>query len=117
MKRDLTRLPKPHDLKKYLKGFDFFERHVHGQWEGDLYAETHATRFYETLKFLPELEPGARVLELGAVPYYFTILVERFADVRPDVVSFFEVEKCGPATHTVENVEFGERYEFPYRPL
>lgn len=120
MKSDQNRrgeLPGPEELKRYLKGFDFFERHVHGQWEGDLYAETHATRFYETLRFLPELAADARVLELGAVPYYFTILMERFLGVRPEVLSFFEVEKCGAATHTVENAACGERYEFPYRPL
>ena len=117
MKRDLKPLPEPEELKRYLKGFDFFERHVQGQWEGDLYAETHATRFYETLRFLPELPAGARVLELGAVPYYLTILMERFAGVRPDTLSFFEVEKCESATHAVENVERGERYEYAYRPL
>ena len=112
----LPALPGPDELKKYLKGLDFFERHVQGQWEGDLYADTHARRFYETLKFLPELPVGARVLELGAVPYYFTILMERFAGLRPETLSFFEVEKSESATHVVANGN-GERYEFPYRPL
>ena len=109
-------LPPPDQLKSYLKGFDFFETHVQGQWEGDLYAETHATRFYETLRFLPKLAAHARVLELGAIPYYFTILMERFAGVRPETLSFFEFEKSESATHVVKNDE-GERYEFAYRPL
>ena len=107
----------PAELKKYLKGFDFFERHVHGQWEGDLYAETHSRRFYETLRFLPELPSNARVLELGALPYYFTILMENFAGVRPDTLSFFEFEQSESATHAVQNVERGERYEFDYRAV
>jgi SAM-dependent methyltransferase len=107
----------PQDLKRYLIGFDFFERHVHGQWEGDLYAETHSRRFYETLRFLPELPSNARVLELGALPYYFTILMERFAGVRPDTLSFFEFEESESTTHTVENAERGERYEFDYRAV
>ena len=107
----------PDELKIYLKGFDFFERHVQGQWEGDLYAETHSRRFYETLRFLPELPSNARVLELGALPYYFTILMEKFAGVRPDTLSFFEFEQSEAATHTVQNVERGERYDFDYRAV
>lgn len=120
MKNDLKRssgLPRTEEIRKYLKGFDFFERHVQGQWEGDLYVETHAKRFSETLKFLPELSPGARVLELGALPYYFTILLTRFLKIRPDTLSFFEFEKCESATHVVENTDCGERYEFDYQPL
>lgn len=120
MNRELKRLPempRPDELKRYLKGFDFFERHVQGQWEGDLYVETHATRFYETLRFLPDLPANARILELGAIPYYFTILLTRFLNVHPDTLSFFEFEKCDSVTHVVENPERGERYEFSYRPL
>ncbi|HEU4768085.1 MAG TPA: class I SAM-dependent methyltransferase [Pyrinomonadaceae bacterium] len=110
-------MPQPEELKRYLKGFDFFERHVQGQWEGDLYVETHATRFYETLRFLPELPPNARILELGAIPYYFTILLTRHLGVHPDTLSFFEFERSDLATHVVENPEYGERYEFSYQPL
>lgn len=120
MKTDLKRLsplPRTEEIRRYLKGFDFFERHVQGQWEGDLYVETHAQRFYETLRFLPDLASGARVLELGALPYYFTILLTRFRGIVPDTLSFFEFEKSDSATHTVENAACGERYEFAYRPL
>ena len=120
MKSDLNQwpeMPQPEELKRYLKGFDFFERHVQGQWEGDLYVETHATRFYETLRFLPELPPNARILELGAIPYYFTILLTRHLGVHPDTLSFFEFERCDLATHLVENPDSGERFEFVYQPL
>ncbi|HEX7773867.1 MAG TPA: methyltransferase domain-containing protein, partial [Pyrinomonadaceae bacterium] len=113
----LRDLPGPEDLKHYLKSFDFFERHVHGQWEGDLYAETHSRRFYETLRFLPKLPVNARVLELGALPYYFTILLERFAGIRPDTLSFFEFEESESAKHTVRSADTGERYEFDYRAV
>lgn len=115
--RQWPEMPQPEDLKRYLKGFDFFERHVQGQWEGNLYVETHATRFYETLRFLPNLLPNARILELGAIPYYFTILLARFRGVHADTLSFFEFEKCDSATHIVENAAAGERYEFHYQPL
>src|ERR1041384_1080955 len=107
----------PDNLRKYLITLDFFERHVHGQWEGKLYAETHARRFYETLRFLPELPPNARVLELGAVPYYFTILMQRFTEILPDTLSFFEFEESQATKHTVRNMDTGERYEFDYRAV
>ncbi|HKR22179.1 MAG TPA: methyltransferase domain-containing protein, partial [Pyrinomonadaceae bacterium] len=115
--RQWPEMPQPEELKRYLKGFDFFERHVQGQWEGDLYVETHATRFYETLKFLPNLPPNARILELGAIPYYFTIMLARFCGVHADTLSFFEFEKCDSTIHVVGNAESGERYAFNYRPL
>ena len=107
----------PDNLRKYLITLDFFERHVHGQWEGKLYAETHARRFYETLRFLPDLPPDARVLELGAVPYYFTILMQRFTEILPDTLSFFEFEESEATKHTVWNMDTGERYEFDYRAV
>lgn len=107
----------PDGLEQYLKDFDFFERHVHGQWEGNLYAKTHSRRFYETLRFLPQLTPNARVLELGALPYYFTILMQRFTGILPDTLSFFEFEESAATKHTVQNVNTGERYEFNYQAV
>src|SRR5689334_13519303 len=107
----------PDELRKYLITLDFFERHVHGQWEGKLYAETHTRRFYETLRFLPDLSPNARVLELGALPYYFTILMQRFIGILPDTLSFFEFEESETTKHPVQNVNTGEQYEFEYRAV
>ena len=110
-------LPTLAETKHYLRGFDFFERYVQGQWEGDLYVETHARRFLETLRLLPALRPAARVLELGAVPYYMTVLVKRFLGLEVDPISFFEVEEEAQAVHTVSNRERGEEYSFEYRAL
>jgi SAM-dependent methyltransferase len=98
----------------YLKGFNFFERYVHGQWEGDLYTQTHSRRFYETLRLLPDLPAGARVLEVGALPYYLTILLKKFRGLNVETLSLFEFEESETTTHTVENVEFGEVYDFQY---
>jgi SAM-dependent methyltransferase len=111
------KLPQLQELKDYLKDFDFFERYVRGQWEGDLYVETHARRFLETLRFMPALPKDARVLELGAVPYYMTILLMRYKGLRVDPVSFYEVEQQDAATHTVENAKHGQRFDFDYRAV
>jgi SAM-dependent methyltransferase len=110
-------LPKPRAIARYLKGFDFFERYVQGQWEGNLYVETHSRRFYETLRLLPDLTPDARVLEVGAIPYYLTILLKKFAGLNVDPLSFFEFETAQQTTHHLENVENQDRYDFDYAPL
>lgn len=110
-------LPNATTIEHYLKGFNFFEKYVQGQWEGNLYVETHARRFYETLRLLPDLKPDARVLELGAIPYYLTILLQKFAGLSVDPVSFFEFETAERTTHRVENVANQERYDFDYAPL
>jgi SAM-dependent methyltransferase len=110
-------LPNSLEIKRYLKGFDFFEKYVQGQWEGSLYVETHARRFYETLRLLPDLKPDARILELGAIPYYLTILLRKFAGLDVDPLSFFEFETAERTTHRVENADTGERYDFEYAPV
>lgn len=113
-----TRAPRPvpevEEVRDYLKSFDFFERHVGNRWEGDFYADVHARRFVETLKFLPPLPAGARVLELGAVPYYMTCLLARHFGVAVEPLSFYEVEEKTEARHVVESEKYGERYEFEY---
>lgn len=117
MTGDHQNLPQLSEVKDYLKDFDFFERYVQGQWEGDLYVETHARRFLETLRFMPKLPEGARVLELGAVPYYMTVLLMRFCRLKVDPVSFYEVEHRDAATHTIENVKYKERFDFEYQAV
>jgi SAM-dependent methyltransferase len=110
-------LPNALAIEQYLKGFDFFEKYVQGQWEGNLYVETHSRRFYETLRLLPDLSTGARVLELGAIPYYLTILLRKFAGLNVDPLSFYEFETAERTTHRLENDQSQESYEFDYAPL
>ena len=110
-------LPNVRTIGRYLKGFNFFEKYVQGQWEGNLYVETHSRRFYETLRLLPDLKPQARVLELGAVPYYLTILLRKYVGFDVDPLSFFEFETSERTTHRLENAETQELYDFDYAPL
>ena len=110
-------LPGVEEIRDYLKSFDFFERHVGNRWEGDFYADAHARRFRETLRFLPALRAGARALELGAVPYYMTCLLTRFAGLCVEPLSFYEVEPEPATRHATESEKYGERYEFEYRAV
>lgn len=109
--------PEAEEVRDYLKSFDFFERHVGNRWEGDFYADVHARRFVETLKFIPDLPADARVLELGAVPYYMTCLLARHYGVEVEPLSFYEVEEQESTRHVVESARYGERYEFEYRAV
>lgn len=110
-------LPNAQAIEQYLNGFDFFEKYVQGQWEGNLYVETHSRRFDQTLRLMPHLKTGARVLELGAVPYYLTILLRKFAGLNVDTLSFFEFETAERITHILEHAETHERFEFNYVPI
>jgi SAM-dependent methyltransferase len=111
------KLPQVAKIKRYLKDFDFFDRYVHGQDEGDLYVETHATRFYETLSLLKDLPGITNVLELGAVPYYLTILMIRYLGLGVEPVSFFEFEQAEATQHEVGNRSTGEVFSFAYEAL
>jgi len=108
---------KPEEIERFLLGFDFFERYVHGRAEGEEYVRTHARRFYETLRLTPGLNATARVLELGAIQYYFTILIKKYLRMEVDVVSFYEFEKSDHAVHTVSNPHWQEQYQFQYNAV
>lgn len=110
-------LPTLDEMAAYLKSFDFFERYAAGQREGDFYVEAHARRFAQTLALLPPLPTRARVLELGAVPYYMTILLKRFYNFDVEPLSFYEPETSSATEHIVESATYSERFEFDYRAV
>jgi SAM-dependent methyltransferase len=109
------RLPSLDEIRALIRPLDFFERYVNGPEEGEVYADTHASRFRETLALLPgDLGPSPRVLELGAVPYAMTALLIEYAGARVDPISFYEVEYAHAAEHVVTNRVTGQRFVFPF---
>ena len=110
-------LPSVEEIRAYLRPFDFFARYVNGPNEGEVYVDAHALRFRETLALLEDLPGGARVLELGAVPYYMTILMTRYLGARVDPMSFYEVEGAQTAVHEVRSAASGERHAFAHVPV
>jgi SAM-dependent methyltransferase len=110
-----TALPTLDDIRRLLGPLDFFERYVNGQHEGDAYLALHVPRFRETLAFLPDDLPASpRVLELGAVPYYMSVLLQTHLSARLDPVSFYEVEHAHAAEHVVSNPATGAQWRFPF---
>jgi SAM-dependent methyltransferase len=66
-------------LREYLRDTDIFGP---AGTEADDYLADGFERFRITMALLPDLQPGARVLELGANPYFITrLLLRRGLDV------------------------------------
>ncbi len=85
--------------------------------ELNAYLKGSFERFMVTTEYLPSM-PG-RVLELGATPYFTTMLMRR---LRPgydlELANFFGEDTADPnAIHeaVVENAKYGERVTLPYR--
>ena len=75
-------------------------------------------RFIHTLEFVP-LPPGQRILELGANPYFFHLLLRRlFPQARIEGANFFDhnifSDRLGSATHRTGSRRFGEEWVFSY---
>lgn len=93
----------------------------------DNYLADALDRFRITMALLPDLGPDARVLELGAAPYFLTRLLHR-RGIRPTLVNYWgddaDESSRGPAVlrsprrGTVDTVAFDyfnvERDRFPY---
>ena len=110
-------VPAVEEIQSYLSRFNFFDRYVNGPHEGEVYVATHARRFQETLRALPDLPRQPRVLELGAVPYSMTILLRRYLGAAVDTVSFYEVASADALRHVLDSPDGSERYEFDYRSI
>jgi SAM-dependent methyltransferase len=75
-------------------------------------------RFLHTLQFVP-LPAGSRILELGANPYFFHILLRRcFPSSKVEGANFFDHNifsgEIGSATHHLRSRTFGEEWTFTY---
>lgn len=75
-------------------------------------------RFLHTLDFVP-VPPGRRILEIGANPYFFHLLLLRlFPDSTVEGANFFDhnIFSCeiGSATHRVRSRPFAEEWTFTY---
>lgn len=102
------------EIKDYLLNFDFFERYVGNRQEGEDYVTIHLRRFLYTLDFISSLSKNLKVLELGAIPYYMTILMKKYLgyDVVPS--SCFEILASPGEKHVLTNEKYKEKYEFEY---
>ena len=117
-------LPLPESDKDYLRAFDVFpdaraaEHYLYCSW----------ARTQEVLRWLAELQARGmrRLLELGANPYYLTLLLNKYLSFHLELANFFgddvegdrgvqEVCSTTGEKHTFEYAHFNiETNRFPY---
>jgi len=111
------RLPSREEAARYLLSFDLF-RQIGRPEEGEEYVRQHLERLIRTLEFLPELGEGAEVLELGASPYFMTVLLKKHFRWSVTPANYFEDygAPAGPeAESRISSEAFGETHTFRYK--
>jgi len=98
-------------LREYLADTDIFGA---AEAEARGYLFDALDRFRITMALLPPgLAPGARVLELGANPYFLTrLLIKRGYKVT--CANYFGEDYAGPNVQVVSGQRTGERHEFEF---
>lgn len=83
-------VPSIKEIQRYLFGFGQEGRE---KWreENDRYLGAHAHRFHETLKALPQGNRGEKLLELGATPYFMTLLLKHYSEYTIFLANEFRV--------------------------
>ena len=102
----------PADEKNYLRNFSAI---FHSPGEADQYIYDSWERIQMVLRWLQRLQrEGVRtILELGANPYFLTLLIKRHFDFELHLANFFgNSAENGYRTHAVEGA--GEKHEFQY---
>ena len=110
-------LPSREKILDYLLSFDLFEQ-IGRTDEGRTYATAHLDRLIKTVELLPHLNGDVRVLELGASPYFMSILIQKYLGYGVTPANFFGDYGQTPdaeANVTVSSTSFGERYNFHYK--
>jgi SAM-dependent methyltransferase len=93
-------------VSDYLRSFDLFKGN---EWEGGVYVDEGLGRFMITTQMLPPApRPGARLLELGANPYFITLLLKRFHRYELVLANYFGSDTM---PRSGEQVVRSERYD------
>jgi SAM-dependent methyltransferase len=106
-------LDNPEAIKDYLQSFDLFKEAA--QQEGVSYLNDAFQRLMTTLSLVPKPSEGTRpcLLELGANPYFMTLLLKRFRpEYELNLANYF-----GPGLACLEHVQTitSEKYQEQHR--
>jgi SAM-dependent methyltransferase len=84
------------------------------------YVNDALARFFHTLDLL-QVAPNQRVMEIGANPYLFTLLLRRFYDFELTLTNFFSHSvydsETGAGNQSLESKVFDERHSFDFVTL
>lgn len=97
-------------LLDYLSGFSLGDSNKD---ELDGYLKQDFKRFVYTLNLLPQAPKDASLLEIGANPYFTSILLKKFTDYRLFFTNYFGEEATG-SRQVQKNSVAGDTFEFEY---
>lgn len=109
-------LPSRAEILDYFLSFDLFEQNGRPD-EGRIYATLHVDRIIKTVQMIPRLEGPVRVLELGANPYYMTLLVKKYLGYHVTPANFFGDYRQAAGGHddiTIRSARYGETHHFSF---
>lgn len=95
---------------QYLLSFDLFEN----KEEGLAYLADSYIRLKETIKIIPPLSPKSKVLELGANPYFLTLLLKKYYKIKPKLANFFGEGLPNKGKQIVSSKRFKEKHIFRF---
>lgn len=107
------RLATKQQIIDYLLSFDLFKGN---EYEGYAYIHDAIGRLLITLQMVPPTPaPGARLLELGANPYFMTLLLQRLRPYSLRLANYFGPrERLPQAAQTIHSARYGETHTFLY---
>jgi SAM-dependent methyltransferase len=77
------------------------------------YLEVCFYRLLHTLEIVPR--GRGKVLELGANPYFFTLLLYRYRDYELELANYFGDREGRRGTQEIINDKYGEKHTFSYK--
>lgn len=96
---------------EYLLSFDLFPN----KQEGLGYLNDAYTRFKETIKIIPDLSSKTKVLELGANPYFLTLLLKKYYNIDPNLSNYFNSDFKKQESQTITSNKFKEKQSFTFK--
>lgn len=97
----------------YLINFDLFKGK---EQEGLNYINDALQRFLVTLGLIPKGSKKIKLLELGANPYFMTLLMKKYRNCEIITANYFGSQNDGKKNYvdTITNEKYHEKHEFVY---
>jgi SAM-dependent methyltransferase len=84
--------------------------------ERNNYLNFSLDRFLKTLELFPEeINEKSRVLELGASPYFMSLLIKKYYNCRIDFANFFGVSKALKTKEVLASKKYNKKYDIDFK--
>jgi len=84
--------------------------------ERNNYLNFSLDRFLKTLELFPDdINDKSRVLELGASPYFMSLLIKKYFNCRIDFANFFGASKISKTREFLVSRKYNEKYDIDFR--